>query len=164
MKTNKLSIKYLSVSTETMRRIKQITLIVLAGILLSAISCKKDSTTPDPNVTFKATINGASETPANASTATGTATLTFNTSTKIFTIVVNFTGITATAAHIHKAAVGVPGGVIFGFTAPITSPINYTSAALDATQESDLDAGLYYVNIHSAEFPAGEIRGQLIKQ
>lgn len=77
---------------------------------------------------------------------------------------VNFSGITATASHIHKAAVGVPGSVIFGFTPPITSPINYTSVALDSTQQADLNANLYYVNIHSAAFPAGEIRGQLIKQ
>jgi hypothetical protein len=71
---------------------------------------------------------------------------------------------TATASHIHKGAVGVSGDVIFGFTPPITSPISYTSVALDATQEADLNANLYYVNIHSTAFPAGEIRGQLIKQ
>lgn len=163
MKTNKLSFKYPSVLTEKMRMFKQIHLIVLAGILLTAISCKKDSTT-NPEVTFLATITGANEVPANASAATGSATLTFNNSTKVFTIVVTFQGITATASHIHKGAVGASGGVIFGFTPPITSPINYTSAALDATQEADLNAGLYYVNVHSAEFPAGEIRGQLIKQ
>lgn len=137
--------------------------LVLAGIILLAGSCKKSDTTTS-DVVFKATLNGASETPANASTATGTATLTFNTTTKIFTVVVNFTGITATASHIHKGEAGVAGAVVFGFTAPITSPINYTSAALDATQEADLNANLYYVNIHSTAFPGGEIRGQLIKQ
>ncbi len=141
--------------------VKQILSVVLAGILFTAASCKKST---DPNVTFKAIINGASETPANASTASGTATLTYNKDTKIFTVVVTFSGITATASHIHKGDVGVAGGVIFGFTAPITSPINYTSVALDATQDADLNANMYYVNIHSAAFPGGEIRGQLIKQ
>jgi hypothetical protein len=135
--------------------------IVLVVVLFTASSCKKAD---DPNVIFKATINGSSEVPSNASTATGTATLTFNKDTKIFSIVVEFSGINATQSHIHKGEVGVSGNVVFGFTPPITSPINYTSVALDATQEADLNANLYYVNIHSTAFPGGEIRGQLIKQ
>ncbi len=141
--------------------VKQVLFVVLAGILITAASCKKST---DPKVTFKAIINGASETPANASTASGTATLTYNKDTKIFTVVVTFSGITATASHIHKGDVGVAGPVVFGFTSPVTSPINYTSVALDATQDADLNANMYYVNIHSAAFPGGEIRGQLIKQ
>ena len=145
-------------------RLKQIQLIVLASILLIAGSCKKSDTPVSSNVVFKATINGASETPANASTATGTATLTFNKDTKMFTVLVNFSGITAAGAHIHKGDVGVAGGVIFAFTSPVISPINYTSIALDATQVADLNANMYYINIHSTAFPGGEIRGQLIKQ
>lgn len=135
---------------------------LLASFVLMGTSCKKDDPTPDPNVTFRATLNGASEVPANASTATGTATLTFNTVTKIFTTTVSFTGVTATGAHIHKGAVGVNGAVIFPL--PTVSPISYTSVALDAAQEADLNANLLYVNIHSAAFAGGEIRGQLIKQ
>lgn len=142
--------------------IAQIQFVILAVILISAGSCKKDSSSSTE--IFKATIIGASETPPNASTATGDATLTYDKSTRIFTIVVNFTGITAQAAHIHLGDVGVAGNVIFGFTPPVTSPINYTSPALTTTQETDLETNQYYVNIHSAQFPAGEIRGQLIKQ
>jgi len=134
---------------------------VLSGILFTAESCSKSE---DSNVIFQATLNGASENPPNASTATGTATLTYNSNTKIFTIVVYFNGVTATIGHIHKGAVGVSGGPVFGFTAPIISPITYTSVALDAAQEADLYANLYYVNIHSAAYPDGEIRGQLIMQ
>ncbi len=143
---------------------KKIKLIVLGSALLFAGSCKKssDPVVPNPNISFSATINGASEVPANASTATGSATGTFNTTTKVFTLTATYTGVTASVGHIHKAAVGASGGVIFPFS-PVTSPINF-SATLDATQEADLMANLYYVNIHSAAFPAGEIRGQLIKQ
>jgi hypothetical protein len=162
MKTKRRNFRYPFIATGKIDMLRNILSVVLASILLTAISCSKDES--NPNVTFSATINGASETPANASTATGTATLTYNKDTKIFDIVVNYTGITATNAHIHKAAVGVPGGVVFGFTQPITSPINYTSPVLTESQDSALNANLYYVNIHSAEFPGGEIRGQLIKQ
>lgn len=135
--------------------------IVFVVVLFTAGSCKKED---DPNVIFMATINGSSEVPSNASTATGTATLTFNKDTKVFNVVVNFSGVTATASHIHKGEPSVSGGVVFGFTSPVTSPINYTSVALDAAQETDLFANMYYVNIHSTAFPGGEIRGQLIKQ
>ena len=145
---------------------KNVFIFCAIGMLSTGVlSCKKSdpAPAPDPNTTFKATINGASEVPANASAATGTATLTFNTVTKIFTVTVTYTGVTASASHIHQAAVGVSGPVIFPFT-NLASPITYTSAALDATQEGVLTSNGYYVNIHSAAFPGGEIRGQLIKQ
>jgi len=138
--------------------------LAIAIILSGIVSCDKDDDpVPDPNVTFLATLNGASEETPTGSTATGTATLTFNTTTKIFTITVTHSIAAPTNGHIHKGAVGVSGAPVFPFTS-FTSPITYTSAALDATQEADLNAHLYYVNIHTAAFPAGEIRGQLIKQ
>jgi hypothetical protein len=113
---------------------------------------------------FKATLSGTNERPnPNLSTATGNATLTLNSETKIFTIVVTHSGMTATAAHIHKGEPTTTGSIVFGFS-PVTSPINYTSAALTASQETDLHAGLYYVNVHSSTYPGGEIRGQLIMQ
>ena len=151
-------------TNRNLKMLKQIAFFVLVGILFTTSSCKKDSTNTTTTITFLATLNGASETPVNSSMATGTATLTYNTITKIFYIEVNFSGITATAAHIHKGAVGVAGGVEFAFPSPVTSPIYYTSVALTTAQEADLMANLYYVNIHSAAFPGGEIRGQLIKQ
>jgi len=137
----------------------------IAMLSIVGLSCKKSDSTPAPapTTTYKATLSGTSEVPANASTATGDATLTFNTVTKVFTITVNYAGLTANNAHIHKGAVGVSGSVVFPFVVT-PSPITYTSAALDATQEADLNAGLYYVNVHSATYAAGEIRGQLIKQ
>ena len=144
-----------------------IKILAILFISLGIASCNNDDDpAPNPNVTFMATLNGASEVPlpASPSTATGMATLTFNTTTKIFTITVTHNIAAPTNGHIHKGDVGVSGPPVFPFTT-YTSPINYTSTALDATQEADLFAGLYYVNIHSAApYAAGEIRGQLIKQ
>ena len=135
-------------------------------IFLSVLNaCSKDDAPPppNPNITFKATLSGAQESTPTGSSFTGDATLTFDSVTKIFKVTVNHTVTSPTNGHIHKGAVGVSGPVIFPF-ASFTSPISYTSAALDATQEADLKAGLYYVNIHTAAFPGGEIRGQLIRQ
>jgi CHRD domain len=146
-----------------MKRI--ISALLIPVLVIGFMSCDKDDDDPvDPNVIFNATLTGAQEAPnPTNSTATGTATLTYNSTTKIFTLSVTHTVAAPTNGHIHKAAVGVSGGVVFPFTS-FTSPITYTSPPLDAAQEADLYANLYYVNIHTAAFPAGEIRGQLIKQ
>jgi hypothetical protein len=142
-----------------------LSVLVLSIALTGLISCDDDDDDiVDPNVVFKATLDGAQEAPNPVTTTeSGTATLTFNTITKVFTINVQHTIASPTNGHIHKGAIGTGGGVIFPF-ATFTSPINYTSPALDAAQEADLMANLYYVNIHTAANPGGEIRGQLIKQ
>ena len=143
--------------------------LFIAVLLLTGLgigSCKKDSSNPAPaNVTFLATLNGASGTPANASAATGTATFTFNPTTYELSGTVTFTGIVATASHIHTGAVGVAGPVAIplGGANP-TSPISLAVTVLTAQQQNDLLSGLFYVNVHSATFPGGEIRGQLVKQ
>ena len=147
----------------------KINLSIYALFLLTVIgisSCSKSSTTPtETNVTFRAALNGGSESPGNVSAATGTATFTYNPVTYILNGTVSFSGITPTGAHIHKGAVGVNGVVVFPLgSAPFTSPVSYTSMALDVTQRADLMANMYYVNFHSTAFPGGEIRGQLLKQ
>ena len=114
---------------------------------------------------FKASMDGISESSPNASTATGAAILTYNIVTKNFTVVVTYTGLTPTAGHIHKGALGVAGPVVYPFANPITSPVTYTTTTpLTITQEGDLITGLNYANLHTVTFPGGEIRGQLVKQ
>jgi hypothetical protein len=140
-------------------------ILVISFFVLGIVSCDDDDD-PNPNVIFKATLNGTSEVPlpATPSTATGTATLKYNTITKIFEITVTHTIAAPTNGHVHIGAVGVSGPPVFPFVT-FTSPIYYTSTALTLAQETDLFANLYYVNIHSAApYTAGEIRGQLIKQ
>ena len=117
-------------------------------------------------------LNGANEVPANASTGTGGeigAGITFNDVTKVLTVNVGwgaangFTNLSAsvTAAHIHLAAPGVNGPVIIPLTV-VGSTINVTTPPLSATNEAALFAGNLYVNVHTATYPGGEIRGQLI--
>ena len=141
---------------------KKISYLLAISLSVFLTACDKDDDTPNPVVNFSATLNGAAETPPNASTATGSATGTYNTSTKTLSVTTTYSGITPTLGHIHKGAVGVKGDVVFPFTS-LTSPIVFTTT-LDAAQESDLMAGLYYVNLHTVAFGGGEIRGQLIKQ
>lgn len=139
----------------------------LAALLFmgTVVSCNDDddSPTPNPNTTFIATMNGTNEVPPVTTTASGAATATFNTSTKVLSVTVNHSVAAPTVGHIHLGAAGVAGPPVFTFST-VTSPFTYTTGPLTAQQESDLNANLYYVNIHTAANVNGEIRGQLIKQ
>jgi hypothetical protein len=80
-----------------------------------------------------------------------------------------FTDLSAdfTAAHIHIAPVDVAGPVVRDLGSlhiPLSSRSGLFSGSLTLTEaeEAPLLAGELYVNIHSTEFPAGEIRGQLV--
>lgn len=136
-------------------------ILAFTFFLTIVVSCNDDDE-PNPNVTYTTTLSGAKETAPNTSTATGTATLVFNTTTKMFTVTVLHTIAAPTMGHIHKGAAGTNGPVVYPFTT-LASPISYTSAALTMEQEADLNAGLLYVNLHTAAFPGGEIRGNLVK-
>lgn len=151
---------------------QRIKITALVALVFFIASCKKEPSippvstpsTPESNIVFLAVLRGSNEVPANNSTALGSAILTYNPVKKTFTTTVSFIDLVPTVAHIHRGAAGTNGGVVFGFPSPIVSPINYTSGVLSAALESDLKANGFYVNVHSARFMGGEIRGQLIRQ
>ena len=115
-------------------------------------------------VQLKAALSGASEVPPNQSAGTGTVTATFDTASKQLSWKGDYAGLSgpATAAHFHGPAdAGKNAGVAVPIT-PSTSPFT-GSATLTDSQASDLLAGRWYVNIHTAANPGGEVRGQLLK-
>ncbi len=125
------------------------------------VSCTKQKTF---NRTFFHTILAPSnEVPARISSGYGDASGFFDNDTKILTLTINYINLRAplTVWHIHKAAAGVNGGVIFNFGPPQNSGFVYVSPAFTAEQEADLKNGLHYVNLHSTLYPGGELRGQL---
>jgi len=111
---------------------------------------------------FKATLSGTSEVPPTAGAGAGAATATLDTATGKLVWDVTYSGLTgpALAAHIHGPA---DPGQNAGVAVPLKvtpSPIK-GSKVLTAAQAADLEAGKYYVNIHTAANKGGEIRGQL---
>jgi hypothetical protein len=114
--------------------------------------------------TFKATLSGKSEVPANATAGKGEVTATYDSDSKKLTWKGSYSGLTgaATAAHFHgPAPEGKNAGVMIPI-APATSPLE-GSATLNDAQAKALMDGDMYVNIHTADNKGGEIRGQLKK-
>jgi CHRD domain-containing protein len=71
-------------------------------------------------------------------------------------------GMAATAAHIHDAAFGTNGPVIVPLVRTADDMFSAAPGArLTAEQYADYKAGKLYVNVHSKDFPGGEIRSQL---
>ena len=134
-----------------------ITLIVTIFIFVLSASARAE--------TFYAYLNSAQEVPANASTATGFARVFVNEAAGTLSFTVTFTGLssTQTASHIHApGAIGVSAPVVINFGAVGGTAGTITgTAAITPTQLSQIRAHTGYVNVHSTNFPGGEIRGQL---
>ncbi len=116
-------------------------------------------------ITYKAVLNAQSQPTPNDSKGTGTAEVTYDTTSKTLAWTVTFDGLTgpATAAHFHgPAAPGANAGVALLIGNNPTSPAKGTATLTDA-QAADLQGGLWYINIHTAANRGGEIRGQVVK-
>jgi hypothetical protein len=130
-----------------------------------------------------ATLLGKNENPPNASPGTGFIQVDFsNAKPNQLHVHEVFSGLEkpATAAHIHIAPVGLNGPVVLPFSAASGFPTGSSSGVYDAIlTDKDIntasgftfaqliaaiEAGNAYANIHTAVFPGGEIRGQLVAQ
>jgi hypothetical protein len=69
----------------------------------------------------------------------------------------------ALAAHIHKGDANTSGPVVIPFTAPAANGLSSGCVTADATLLGDIVANPanYYSNVHTSQFPAGAVRGQL---
>jgi len=114
--------------------------------------------------TMTVPLTGAAEVPGPGdATGTGSATLMPDTAKGQLCYTLSASGSdTPTMAHIHKGAVGVAGPVVVPLKAPASGPVKECTAVpgevLAAIVANPAD---YYVNVHSAAFPKGAMRGQL---
>jgi hypothetical protein len=157
--------------------------LLLTGPLVFALALAIPA--PADTITYTATLLGSNEVPPTGSTGTGFGTFILN--GNLLSINESFSGLTtsASAAHIHCCG---PVGVNEMVAVPFTPFPNATSGTFMATVDLSLaatytagfitqeggtvglaEAGLIaalnsgntYANIHDANFPGGEIRGQI---
>ncbi len=111
---------------------------------------------------FSAPLAGADEVPANTTAGTGEVVATLDTDSKAFAYTVTYSGLTGpgVAAHFHgPAGPGVNAPPVI-MVAMGSSPMSGKMTLSDA-QVADLNAGKWYLNIHTSAHPGGEVRGQL---
>jgi hypothetical protein len=138
--------------------------VIKTSLVGTAIVCMVALSAPAiaEEMKFTAELAGAQEVPPVETEATGSADITYDTESMELSWTIEHSGLSGdvTAAHFHgPAAEGENAGPIV----PIEmSDLAEGSATLDETQANSLMEGMLYVNLHTAEHPDGEIRGQVM--
>jgi len=146
-------------------KIRTIALGLGAGLLLSFASVPAHAASKN----FIAVMNGGQETPTpTTSNAFGVAFFTFDTKTGQLCYRITYTHLdngAEVAAHIHGPAVPGQSANVLVALAESGSPKNNCitpDATTLKTLKKALPKGQLYVNVHSAQNPGGEIRGQIL--
>lgn len=120
---------------------------------------------PDAHLAaFSTQMTGMNQVPPVATPATGRVDAVLNKNTLLLRWKVSYAGLSgpATAGHFHgPAAIGAKAAIALPLKVPVKSPLE-GQATLSAAQAADLLAGKWYLAIHTAAHPGGEIRGQMI--
>ena len=114
--------------------------------------------------TYAVKLTGAAETPAGPSSGSGKAVVTLSTKTnKVCWTFKSLSGFSnPTYAHIHVGAAGTSGNIVV----PLSTGATFKSKGCVSAPPSTISAiaanpHVYYVNIHSKQYPSGAVRAQL---
>lgn len=145
------------------KSLRKFTVLMMAAALVTGMqSCKIEGPDQDDVVKYQSTIDSKNTIPRTTSSAQGSASLEYNKTTRMLTYSITYQGLAPIAGHIHKAQPAwETGPVVIPFTNVGTSPIT-GSVKLDNELETLLRLGNLYINLHTKEYPDGEIRGQVL--
>jgi hypothetical protein len=113
-----------------------------------------------PRATWTFPLDGDQLVPPVTTTATGSCQTHLGTAEDQLAIICDHIVLNPTAAHIHSAPAGLNGGVVYPFASGESPMIDVWNIA--AANVATLRDQGFYVNVHSTDFPAGEVRGQMI--
>ena len=138
--------------------------IVIAGCLASIAAWTLPSQAAP--VSFKVALTGAQQVPPVQTGANGMADLSYDPATRMLTWSVTYNGLSgpATMAHFHGPAVEGKNGPPVIWLSPKGSPVQVPvkgEATLTPEQAQQFSAGEWYINVHTQDHQAGEIRGQV---
>lgn len=116
-------------------------------------------------VVLTATLAGANEPAGGDSDGSGAFRVEIDADTGDFCYTLTGSKIAApTMAHVHSGAAGTDGPVVVKLDVTGTSGDMCIAMEPDKLKPIIADPASFYVNIHTADFPKGAVRGQLAKQ
>lgn len=111
---------------------------------------------------YTAVLSGAAEVPGPGDpNGAGLAVVTIDGSTIRYTVLTQNIG-APTLAHIHTGAAGVAGSPVVTLDVNTLANGSVQNVPADVTAAIVANPAGYYVNVHTAEFPQGAVRGQLV--
>lgn len=156
---------------------------LLTCALFALASCERDAEQKKTTDYQKQglPLTGAQEVPATPTTALGSMDVFYSKETRVLNYTVQWSGLTGavTAMHVHGLApkgfsagvvqniitsssgLATPNATLYGTTGKFSGSMFVDGVAI---REEDLINGMYYINIHTAAYPGGEIRGQIYFQ
>ncbi|RZF30674.1 CHRD domain-containing protein [Paraburkholderia sp. UYCP14C] len=146
------------------RSISQRAFMVLGGLALAGTLTFAQAAP----VSFDVPLTGAQQVPPVQTPGSGTAKLTYDSSTRVVTWNISFSGLTSptTMSHFHgPAPAGKNAGVKIWLSQKgsmeVTSPFS-GQTTLSPDDAKMFEAGDMYINVHTKNNPNGEIRGQVM--
>lgn len=134
---------------------------ILATGALAIAGCGMMNSSKGAGGAMTVPLSGQNEVPPNASGGSGTGKVELDGNVIKWTVTYSGTSGPITAGHFHgPAAAGANAGVVVPFAGPLASPI-VGSATLTPAQVDQVKQGLWYINLHTAANPGGELRGQV---
>ena len=131
-----------------------------AMLVLAACASPQPQQLPD---LYEASLDGRQEVPAVATAGSGQARVEVD-AKGLMRWTVDYAGLSGpvTAAHVHgPAGPGQNAGVLIPLAVSAGGAGSSGQVRITPEQLNQLDSGQWYVNLHTARHPAGEIRGQL---
>lgn len=143
--------------------------LAVATLLFVTSACTGDRLAEEIYTANNLPLSGLQEVPQRQTSGNGSMDVVYNKDQRTLSYTVRWNSLSGPVAqaHIHGTAPkGVNAGILQDWTSSIPKVISGTysgSVLIDGVvfREEDLFLGRYYVNIHTATFPGGEIRGQI---
>jgi hypothetical protein len=141
------------------KRTPRLLVAVVAGLLLLGLAASPASAAITP---LTANMNGAKEVPGPGDPdGSGFAVVSFKPDAVVCVDVAYQNISTPTAMHIHLGRVQEAGPIVVDLSSALATGRACVATSQDVWNAIQAKPERYYVNVHTADFPAGAIRGQL---
>jgi len=162
-----------------MRRLLSVLLLLLPLLAVASVATASPTSRPGVSAVYTTTLSGDEEVPARDTKAHGVATFRISAdgqSAEYMVIANNIENVAA--GHIHTGTLGINGPVVVNLVSPTACEVvnngircrgSFTAADFVGPLAGQpfsallelLEQERAYVNVHTAQFPGGEIRGQI---